>query len=54
MSFESRDTLHGSYAYFSHPTVGTVGLTEPEAKKKYGEENIKICEWLSLLETSLD
>lgn len=28
---------------FSHPTVGTVGLTEPEARKKYGD-NIKICE----------
>ncbi|CEH14659.1 glutathione-disulfide reductase [Ceraceosorus bombacis] len=27
---------------FSHPTSGTVGLTEPEAKEKFGEENIKI------------
>ncbi|KAL4244266.1 Glutathione reductase [Abortiporus biennis] len=27
---------------FSHPTIGTVGLTEPEARKKYGDENIKI------------
>ena len=26
----------------SHPTIGTVGLTEPEARKKYGDENIKI------------
>ena len=25
-----------------HPTIGTVGLTEPEARKKYGDENIKI------------
>lgn len=27
---------------FSHPPVGTVGLTEPEAIAKYGEENVKI------------
>ncbi|KAI0684148.1 glutathione reductase [Cytidiella melzeri] len=27
---------------FSHPPIGTVGLTEPEAKEKYGAENIKI------------
>ncbi|EPS98598.1 hypothetical protein FOMPIDRAFT_1037476 [Fomitopsis schrenkii] len=27
---------------FSHPTIGTVGLTEPEARKKYGSENVKI------------
>jgi len=26
---------------FSHPTIGTVGLSEEEARKKYGEENIK-------------
>jgi len=27
---------------FSHPPIGTVGLTEPEAIKKYGEHNITI------------
>ncbi|OCH85214.1 glutathione reductase [Obba rivulosa] len=27
---------------FSHPPIGTVGLTEPEARKKFGDENIKI------------
>ena len=27
---------------FSHPTVGTTGLTEPEAIKRYGKENIKV------------
>lgn len=27
---------------FSHPPIGTVGLTEQEAKEKYGEENLKI------------
>ncbi|XP_062600688.1 glutathione reductase, mitochondrial-like [Saccostrea cucullata] len=27
---------------FSHPPVGTVGLTEEEAKSQYGAENIKI------------
>ena len=25
-----------------HPTIGTVGLTEPEARKKYGDANIKV------------
>ncbi|OGM46748.1 glutathione reductase [Aspergillus bombycis] len=27
---------------FSHPEVGTVGLTEPEARKRYGDDQIKI------------
>ncbi|PPQ77586.1 hypothetical protein CVT25_011378 [Psilocybe cyanescens] len=27
---------------FSHPPIGTVGLTEPEARKKYGDDQIKI------------
>jgi glutathione reductase (NADPH) len=27
---------------FSHPTIGTIGLTEDEAIKKYGEANVKI------------
>lgn len=27
---------------FSHPTVGTVGLTEKEAIAKYGEDNVKV------------
>ena len=27
---------------FSHPTVGSIGLTEPEAREKYGDENIRI------------
>ncbi|KAF9555554.1 glutathione reductase [Agrocybe pediades] len=27
---------------FSHPTIGTVGLTEPEARAKYGDDAIKI------------
>mgnify|MGYP003362123697 CR=1 FL=1 len=29
-------------AVFSHPEVGAIGLTEKQAKEKYGEENIKI------------
>ncbi|EGN96234.1 hypothetical protein SERLA73DRAFT_125062 [Serpula lacrymans var. lacrymans S7.3] len=28
---------------FSHPTIGTVGLTEPEAREKYGDA-VKVCE----------
>lgn len=27
---------------FSHPTIGTVGLTEEEAVAKYGADKIKI------------
>jgi glutathione reductase (NADPH) len=27
---------------FSHPTIGSVGLSEPEARKKYGDANIKV------------
>lgn len=27
---------------FSHPAIGTMGLTEPEAIAEYGEENVKV------------
>lgn len=27
---------------FSHPPIGTIGLTEPEAIAEYGEENVKV------------
>ncbi|KAL2853390.1 hypothetical protein BJY01DRAFT_74789 [Aspergillus pseudoustus] len=27
---------------FSHPEVGTVGLTEPEARQRFGDENVKV------------
>ena len=27
----------------SHPPIGTVGLTEPQARQKYGDDAIKIC-----------
>lgn len=27
---------------FAHPEVGTIGLTEPEAREKYGDDKIKI------------
>jgi glutathione reductase (NADPH) len=27
---------------FSHPAIGTMGLTEPEAKAKYGSDNVKV------------
>ncbi|MCC4800805.1 glutathione-disulfide reductase [Enterovibrio norvegicus] len=27
---------------FSHPPIGTIGLTEQEAKAQYGEENVKV------------
>jgi len=27
---------------FSHPPIGTMGLTEPEAAEKYGQDNLKV------------
>jgi glutathione reductase (NADPH) len=27
---------------FSHPPIGTIGLTEPEAIKKFGNNNVKV------------
>jgi len=27
---------------FSHPTIGTIGMTEKEAESKYGKDNIKV------------
>jgi glutathione reductase (NADPH) len=27
---------------FSHPTAGTVGLTEDQARERYGDENVKV------------
>ncbi len=27
---------------FSHPPIGTIGLTEPEAREQYGDDNIKV------------
>lgn len=27
---------------FSHPTIGSIGMTEPEAEEKFGKENLKI------------
>lgn len=41
---------HVSYAdvatvIFSHPTIGTCGLTEAQAVEKYGQDNLKVS-WL--------
>jgi glutathione reductase (NADPH) len=33
---------YANYHEFAHPECGSVGLTEPEAIAKYGEENVKI------------
>jgi glutathione reductase (NADPH) len=27
---------------FAHPEIGSIGLTEPEAREKYGDQNIKV------------
>lgn len=28
---------------FSHPPLGTVGLTEAQARQAYGDDDIKVC-----------
>lgn len=30
---------------FSHPPIGTIGLTEEEAVTKYGKDNLKVSHW---------
>ncbi len=37
LSYENIPTV-----IFSHPPIGSIGLTEPEAKKIYGDENINV------------
>ena len=45
--FGGKEGSHLEYAnipsvVFAHPEIGSVGMTEPDARKKYGDENIKI------------
>lgn len=45
--FNNKTSLKLEYEYiptvvFSHPPIGTIGLTEEEAAKKYGTSNVKI------------
>ena len=45
--FNNKPNEHLDYSnvatvVFSHPVIGTVGLTEPEAIAEYGEENVKV------------
>lgn len=45
--FNNKPNEHLDYSniatvVFSHPPIGTIGLTEPQAKEKYGESNVKI------------
>ena len=45
--FNGQDDAHMDYTMiptvvFSHPPIGTIGLTEPEAIEEYGEDNIKV------------
>ncbi|XPF95036.1 glutathione-disulfide reductase [Colwellia sp. RE-S-Sl-9] len=45
--FNNKLDLHLDYnnvatVVFSHPVISTVGLSEPEAIEKYGEENVKV------------
>ena len=44
--FNSKPKSKADYDYvptvvFSHPCIGTIGLTEAEAKEQYGEENVE-------------
>jgi glutathione reductase (NADPH) len=45
--FNGQTNAHMDYSLiptvvFSHPTIGTMGLSEEDAKKEYGEDNIKV------------
>lgn len=45
--FNGKDKEHLDYTnvptvVFSHPPIGTVGMTEEQAKETYGEDNIKV------------
>jgi glutathione reductase (NADPH) len=45
--FNNKPDAHMDYSLiptvvFSHPAIGTLGLSEPEAEAEYGKENIKV------------
>jgi glutathione reductase (NADPH) len=45
--FNNKPDAHMDYTLiptvvFSHPAIGTIGLTEPEAISEYGQDNIKV------------
>jgi glutathione reductase (NADPH) len=45
--FNNKPNAHMDYnliptVVFSHPAIGTIGLTEPEAEAEYGKDNIKV------------
>lgn len=45
--FNNKPNEHLDYSniptvVFSHPPIGTVGLTEPQARQKYGDDNVKV------------
>jgi len=45
--FDGQTQLHLNYdniptVVFSHPPIGTIGLTEQEAREQFGEQNVKI------------
>ena len=45
--FNNRPDEHLDYenvptVVFSHPPIGTVGLTEPQAREQYGDSNVKV------------
>ncbi len=42
MASAKADYLDVPTVVFSHPAIGTVGLTEPQAIARYGKENVKV------------
>lgn len=45
--FNNKPNEHLDYSniptvVFSHPPIGTVGMTEPQAREKYGDEQVKV------------
>ena len=41
-TFTSRSPVLACQVVFSHPTIGTVGLTEREAEAEYGRDALKV------------
>ena len=42
MSHAKMDYTHVPTVVFSHPPIGTMGLSEPQAIEQFGEENVKV------------
>ena len=38
---------------FSHPPIGTVGLTEKQAREEYGDDAVKVGGWVGVCDCNL-